>query len=234
VLDDGDPNFQDYTVKIPRGEAEMIDAVQKLIAEGERLYKLETNELPRIYFDRHLYQPLLVEKGDKVKSEPPGLRESERKFVEDLRTYCREERDKSLAEKEVFLLRNLSRGKGVGFFESSGFYPDFILWIKDSKQQRIVFIEPHGMIFADAYKHDEKARLHEKLPKLAMAMGERAGLKNIILDSFIVSQTPYDNLRRKYEKGKWDKAIFAEAHILFPERSGEYDYLDKIMRKWEI
>ncbi len=234
ALDDEDANFQDYAVRIPRSEAKLISAVQKLIDDGKRIYNEDLSDLPGIHFDRHLYQPLLIERGDKVKSEPPGLNESERKFVEDMRQYCREEKDKSLVHKEVFLLRNLSKGKGVGFFESRGFYPDFMLWIKEGKQQRIVFIEPHGMIYADAYEHDEKARLHERLPELARAMGERAGLKNVSLDSFIVSKTPYDDLRKKYENGKWDKARFAEAHILFHERGKEYDYLGMVMRRDKI
>ena len=228
-LDDEDPNFRDYTVKIARGEDELIDAVQKLIEEGERVYKEEIRELPSIHFDRHLYQPLLVERGDKVKSEPPGLNDSERQFVEDMRAYCRAEKDKSLTDKEVYLLRNLSRGKGIGFFDKRGFYLDFILWIKDASTQRIVFIEPHGMIHAEAYQHDDKARLHECLPKLAKAIGNRAGLKNVILDSYIVSATPYEDLRTKYDDGTWDKKRFAEAHILFLDRNEEYDYLAYVM-----
>jgi len=228
-LDDEDPNFRDYTVKIARGEDELIDAVQKLIEEGERVYKEEIRELPSIHFDRHLYQPLLVERGDKVKSEPLGLNDSERQFVEDMRAYCRAEKDKSLTDKEVYLLRNLSRGKGIGFFDKRGFYPDFILWIKDASTQRIVFIEPHGMIHAEAYQHDDKARLHECLPKLAKAIGNRAGLKNVILDSYIVSATPYEDLRTKYDDGTWDKKRFAEAHILFLDRNEEYDYLAYVM-----
>ena len=233
VLDDNDPNFQNYTVRVARSEVELIAAIQKLIEEGERIYKEEMRELPSIHFDRHLYQPLLVERGDKVKSEPPGLNDSERQFVEDMRAYCRAEKDKSLADKEVYLLRNLSRGKGIGFFDKRGFYPDFILWIKDASTQRITFIEPHGMIHAEAYQHDDKARLHEFLPRLAEAIGNRAGLKNVILDSYIVSATSYEDLRTKYDDGTWDKKRFAQAHILFPERSKDYDYLAKIVNGLE-
>ena len=29
--------------------------------------------------------------------------------------------------------------------ENEGFYPDFILWVKGELEQRIVFVEPHGM-----------------------------------------------------------------------------------------
>jgi len=230
TLETDDPNFQDYTVKISRGEGALIDAVAKLIKEGDRIYREEAHELPSIHFDRHLYQPLLIERGDKIKSTPPGLKESERQFVEHLRDYCREEKDKTLADKEVFLLRNLSRGKGIGFFEKRGFYPDFILWIKDGASQRIVFIEPHGMRFADAYMHDDKARLHEKLPELARAMCDRGGLDDVSLDSFIVSATSYDDLRKRYDGGEWDRERFAEVHILFPERNEEYDYIKRIIQ----
>jgi len=230
-IDEEDANFQDYTVKVARGEAELIAAIQKLIAEADSIYREDTRELPSIHFDRHIYQPLLVERGDKVKSEPPGLNDSERRFVEDMRTYCRTERDKSLADKEVYLLRNLSKGKGIGFFDKRGFCPDFILWVKDDSAQRIVFIEPHGMLHAEAYVHDDKARLHESLPELAKTMGTRTGLKNVALDSFVVSATPYDDLRLKYDDGSWDRKRFAEAHILFPERGEDYDYLAAIMKR---
>ena len=185
--------------------------------------------MPGIHFDRHLYQPLLVERGDKIRSEPPGLNDGERRFVEDLREYCRTEKGKSLTDKEVYLLRNLSRGKGIGFFDTRGFYPDFILWVKDGSMQRIVFIEPHGMLHAEAYEHDEKARLHERLPELAKAIAKRTKLKNVTLDSFIVSATPCEDLRVKYGDGSWDRRRFAGKHILFPERDDEYDYLAHMM-----
>jgi len=229
VLDHRDPNFQDYTVKISRDDDELIEVIRKLIDKGERIYKQEVHELPNIYFDRHLYQPLLVERGDRVKSYPPGLKVSERQFVEDIRAYCRAEKGKSVVDKEVYLLRNLSRGKGISFFNKRGFYPDFILWIKDASTQRIIFIEPHGMIYAEAYQYDDKARLHECLPQLAKAIGGRTGLKNVMLDSYIVSATSYEDLRTKYAEGTWDKKRFAQAHILFPEKGKEYDYIRIIM-----
>ena len=228
-LDGEDANFQDYTVKVARSEAQLILAIQKLIDEGDSIYKQDVQDLPTIHFDRHLYQPLLVERGEKVRSEPPGLTQSERRFVHDLRTYSRQEKDNSLTEIELFLLRNLSRGKGIGFFEKRGFYPDFILWIKKGESQRIVFIDPHGMRHAPAYQHDDKAKLHESLSALAKAMCARAKLKHVSLDSFIVSATPFDDLRITYGEGDWDRQKFAEAHILFAERNEQYDYLANIV-----
>lgn len=231
TLDRDDANFQSYTVKVARGESQLIAAIQKLIDEGDSIYKHDLRDLPTIHFDRHLYQPLLIERGDKVRSEPPGLKDSERQFVENLRAYCLAEKDKSLADAEVFLLRNLSRGKGIGFFEKRGFYPDFILWVKKADAQRIVFVEPHGMLHAEAYQHDDKARLHESLPHLAAAMCKRTGTKDIVLDSFIVSATPFEDLRIRYDDGSWDRKKFTEAHIVFPDRSAQYDYIEIIMRQ---
>src|SRR5262249_41092018 len=146
---------------------DLVSAIQKLIDDTEALYKQESAELPRIYFDRHLYQPLLVAYGDQLTMAPPGLNPSEAQFVRDLKEYWAKEMNKSLAGRQVFLLRNLSRGSGIGFFEERGFYPDFILWSINGEEQRIIFIEPHGMLHAGPYDNDEKARLHEKLPSLA-------------------------------------------------------------------
>ena len=223
-LDKTDANFRDYTVKIPAKESQIIKDVRRLIDNGDRIYREELEALPNVHFDRHLYQPLLIKRGDKLDSEPPGLNEGERKFVRDLRTYCTEKQDGALAGKELFLLRNLTRGKGVGFFQNRGFYPDFILWIKLEKAQRIVFVEPHGMLYADAPDHEDKVRLRHKMRELTETIGQRSGMTNVALDSYIVSETPYQTMATRYG-GEWDRERFAGEHILFPERNAEYDYL---------
>ncbi len=229
-LGKGDPNFQDYRLQISLEEKELIEAVESLLREGERIYKEETSELRNVYFDRHLYQPLLVDKGANVKCAPPGLNQHEQRFVQDLRAYCRLHKDDVIPGREIYLLRNLSRGKGIGFFENSGFYPDFILWIKDDQGQRIVFIEPHGMLNERPYEHNEKAQLHERLPEFAEKLGASSGLRDIKLDSFIVSATPYEALWDRYGDTSWDRDRFAQAHILFPDQGENYDYIAAIMQ----
>jgi hypothetical protein len=219
-----------YVVKLRHSEQQLVEEIQKLLKEADRLYQQENAGLPRIHFDRHLYQPLLVEMTDKAQMIPPGLKESEAQFVRDLKDYWNVERDISLTGKEVFLLRNLSRGQGVGFFEERLFYPDFILWVLDSASQRIVLIEPHGMIHVKAYVHDDKARLHERLPELAAEIGRRSRRKNVLLDAYIISATPYDDLYQRYDDGSWDRTKFADAHILFLERNKEYDYIARIFK----
>jgi len=218
-----------YVIRVPHSEQQLINSIEKLIEEQEKLYKQENSGLPRIYFDRHLYQPLLIKMADKIQIIPPGLRDSEVQFVQDLRDYWSIEKNKSLKGKEIFLLRNQSRGQGISFFEESAFYPDFILWVIDKKNQRIAFIEPHGMLHEKSYIHDEKARLHERLPELAQKIAQRSNRKDIILDAFLISATAYDELYQHYEDGTWDRAKFAEKHILFMERNREYDYMKILM-----
>ena len=162
TLDESDPNLSfnrqavkegktGYVVKVRRSERELIAAIEKLDAD---IKSLRTGggrrSAAHLHFDRHLYQPLLLDQSGIVGIAPPALKPSEAQFVNDLKEYWGQEKDKSLAGRQVYLLRNLSRGSGIGFFEERGFYPDFILWIMDGPKQRIVFIEPHGMLHAEA------------------------------------------------------------------------------------
>ena len=158
-LDRTDENFQliteddgrAYQIEVPRRESALRLDIQNLINDFSKLYDGK-GVLRGVHFDRHLYEPLLIEpQRSDVKVSPPALQESERLFVDHLKSYCKG------AEKigngtELFLLRNLTRGKGVGFFETNWFYPDFILWIKRADGQRIVFVEPHGMVHASKYE----------------------------------------------------------------------------------
>ena len=237
TLDEDDPNLRfnfnigeeagRYIVKVSRAYTNLIAEIERLIADCDALYHDDQGKLPRIHFDRHLYQPLLVESFDgKIKMSPAGLQESERQFVVHLKDYY----GKESGSAELFLLKNQSRGRGVGFFESVGFYPDFILWIRTGDKQRIVFVEPHGMIHAQSYVHDDKARLHERLPDLAREISKRSGTTNVELDCFIISETSFEDLRKRYDDGTWDREKFAAKHILFPERNDEYDYLAKILQ----
>ena len=241
-LDENDPNLSfnrdrvsenkaAYILKVRPSDRQFIDAIKKLIEEKNKLYQTEDGELPRIHFDRHLYLPILIERADKLQVIPPTLNPGEAQFVRDLKDFWNKEQSDSMANKEVYVLRNLSKGKGVGFFENRGFYPDFILWIldKQNKHQRIIFVEPHGMRHAPAYADDEKARLHELLPGLAQEIATRSGRNDVSLDSFIISSTPYEELRTYYGDGSWKIDKFAEKHILFFKRTKDYDYIHKML-----
>ena len=216
-----------YLINVQQSESELISEIQKFINDFDQLCEEETEELPRIYFDRHLYHPLLRAHRDEIRTSPLGLNDSESQFIQDLKNFWASEKDKLLAGVEVFLLRNLERGRGVGFFEERGFYPDFILWII-AEQQHIVFVEPHGMLHANAYRHDDKARLHERLPELGKEIGMRSNRQDVTLDSYIISVTPYGDLYQRYDDGSWDVSEFADAHILFLEQD---DYMKRIFEE---
>lgn len=234
-LNENDSNFQKYIITIPDSEKETALRVQEfalkvqdLVEECGRIYKEEFDALPNVHFDRHLYLPLLLARESDIGIYPPGLNEGEAMFVQHLREYCTDEKDGTLAGKEIFLLRNLSKGKGIGFFETYGFYPDFILWVKSGDAQRIVFVEPHGMHDEDAPDKSEKVRLHHRMRELTAELGRKPGMATVTLDLYIVSQTPFENLAKRYG-GKWDRRRFAAHHILFPERGPDYDYLAEII-----
>ena len=56
-------------------------------------------------------------------------------------------------------------------------------------------------------------------------MAKPPGVSRVILDSFIVSATPYEKLKARYGEGDWTRARFAEKHILFQEQAGDCDYI---------
>ena len=212
TLDENDANFTDWSVYIPRDEAQELEPqIQNLIESGE-IYGPNATNLPNAYNDRHLYQPLLAitNANDSWRTTPPALEESEQQFVKDLRNYIRQQREGHLAEKEVFLLRNQSRGKGIGFYENEGFYPDFILWIAEGAKQRIVFIEPHGMVHDAINEHNLKVTLFKRLHALSY---ERFRGEHVQMDSFIISKTDFQILRRR--EGMERPEFAEEWHILF-------------------
>lgn len=228
-LSEDDSIFQDYTVRVTSEEAELISEIQRFIEESGPINPWKERHLGTICFERHLYQPLLVALGEGIESTPPSLNEGERRFVEDIREYWYSEKDKSLAGRKIYLLRNLGRSNGIGFFDKSGFYPDFILWIVNSNSQRIIFVEPHGMMHDEPYESNDKAKLHEQLPELSRKISARTKTDDICLDSFIISVTPYSKLQQISVYHDWDLQMFSGRHILFFDSIEGYDYISELL-----
>ena len=220
-----------YTVRA--ANKEVADAVRHLLEDCNSLYKGEdlhgASALPRVYFSSHLYQPLLVERksteaGVKPQHDPkrhaqivspPKLNKGERNFVESLRIHLE---TSGVPDGEYFLLRNLSRGKGVGFFMDAGFYPDFILWIKRGDKQRIVFIEPHGLLLDKHPDYNQKVGLYKTLAKTSKDLAQTTPeWENVRMDSFIISETDAETLQEHWGKD-WTEDQCADNHILFPKK----------------
>jgi hypothetical protein len=231
-LRSNDDNFRDYVLKIPRSDKTLQTIVKDVVAEWKRSTARLSVDVPNVYFDRHLYQPLLIANGNKIRSAPPQLTESERRFVSDLVQLCKAD-NASLKGKELFLLRNLSRGKGVGFFEASGFYPDFMLWVRQGNKQRLVFVEPHGMQMEEHPSTNPKAHLHEYLARQLPEARRKSKNEKLYLDAYIISATPFDDLRKKHGT-EWDKARYASVHILFFGDNGDRSYLTPIINGADV
>ena len=232
-LDENDANFTDWSVYIPRNEANETEPRIERLMESGKIYESglttlsEVDKVYNVYNDRHLYQPLLtIDTTDTVwRTAPPFLEASEKRFVEDLHNYVHQQSETALALKKIFFLRNQSRGKGIGFYQNEGFYPDFILWITEGMDQRIVFIEPHGMVHEPIHEHNSKITLFKRLREIS---NQRFRGEGVHMDAFIISTTDFADLRRRYPN--MNRQDFVDWHILFPN-SDDLTYLSPIFEE---
>lgn len=232
VKEDDNLNYDYYTLKIeiPKYKEERekrikeIEKIKKLLNEVDKLYQKDLNEIPTIHFDKHLYSPLLVYDKHKefIKSEPVKLNDGETEFVKKLRDHIKQNQVK---DKEIFLLRNLSR-IGVGFFQNSGFYPDFIMWIKEDKKQSIVFIDPKGIRNLGNF-NDEKIQLHKNIKDIEQEINKKN--PNVKLECWILSVSKYEDVKKSFENGKKEKKEFEKNHILFMEDTQLVEKIFKIV-----
>ena len=221
------PEDNTIILKVPK---EMVAEVLKLKNEIEIFYKQDVQRIPTIHFDKHLYSPIAIfRKGtdfEEIKTIPVKLNKGETDFITHLRTWLLTH-TQQLEGKEVFILRNLSKGKGVGFFiETASFYPDFILWIKQENQQNIIFIDPKGILML-GNANDEKVRfctntINEIQDALRLKLQEEGNTTTLNLYAFILSVTPYLKVKPKFGNGNLTKVDFKNNHILFQELNQNY------------
>jgi hypothetical protein len=175
-----DPNFLGakdepdkgyYRILIDKSQEEIAAKLTELkesIAKGE-LKKFDFQGMKAIWFGRHLYEPLLYVDQKIVEISPVPLNKGERRFVEDLKTF-HENDGGYFTGKELYLLRNLSKGRGVGFFEAGNFHPDFIIWLLSETGQHIVFVDPKGIRNIGAT--DPKIQFYETIKEIEQRMGQ--------------------------------------------------------------
>ncbi len=192
--DDNIPKEDFYRLIVDGDEKEVIHWIQQVQEDLKKGKKdlLSMGDLNACNFKHHLFQPLFhVRRGGKITILPVALNESEYQFVTDLKGWC--DNNKTELEKdgvELYLLRNLSRGKGVGFFEAGNFHPDFILWMLKGGKQYVTFIEPHGLLHEGPAS--EKVLFHKRIKEVEKRLND----SNVILNSFILSWTRYPQLKR--------------------------------------
>ena len=118
-----------------------------------------------------------------IRLDPPGLVESEARFVWDLRAWWKAHCEApQWHDCAVYLLRNQAL-RGAGFFSEQGFYPDFMLWLKRGTRQALAFVEPKGieLILGDA-RFQTKLDLLRELRVLTL---------DVPIRGYLVSATPF-------------------------------------------
>ena len=139
-------------------------------------------------------------------------------FVEDLKTY-HESNAGFFRRKELYLLRNLSKGRGVGFFEAGNFHPDFILWLLTGGRQDVIFVDPKGI--RNLGPSDPKIQFYRTIKEIEQRLGDPA----VRLQSFIVSNTPSATMRKKWGM---EKSEMQKRHVLFQEEDKD-SYIETML-----
>lgn len=221
ALEGDDRNFlrvkdslhEGYRILVDESQVEIVAKLEELKSAIDKkdLKPWEFRGLKAIWFGNHLYQPLLSLDTHVVEISPAPLNKGERQFVEDLKAF-HDARKEFFRNRELYLLRNLSRGRGVGFFEAGNFHPDFILWLLAGGRQRITFVDPKGI--RNLGWNDPKIQFYETIKEIEQRLGDPA----VVLHSFIVSNTSSATMRRQWGMEKSD---MQKRHILFQEEDKE-------------
>ncbi len=177
-----------------------------------------------LLFGQHLYQPLIYVNSELVDVKPVPLNEGEREFVLDLQDFCTTKRS-FFKGRELYLLRNMTRGRGIGFFEAGNFYPDFILWLISDGKQHISFIDPKGLRNLKG-EDDPKIAFSKNIKTIEDDL--KAQDPAVTLDSFIIATTRLPEV--SWWSGGMTKGKFEERHVLFP-REDKATYIEKMLTK---
>ena len=148
------------------------------------------------------------------------LNKGERQFVEDLRAF-HDNDGGFFKDKELYLLRNLSKGRGVGFFEAGNFHPDLILWLLVGIKEYVIFVDPKGI--RNLGPTDPKIQFHATIKEIEQRLGDT----NVCLQAFIVSNTPSHTMRMLWGM---DKPAMTDRHILFQEEDTD-TYVRSMLEK---
>jgi len=231
ILDSTNPNFEEeYNFLVKKTEDRLISKINELKEivcknEFKENFKID-NDFEALYAGLHLYQPLIyIDKGkyeEVVKLQPVPLNKGERDLVEDLKLYF-ENNTEFFKNKQLYLLRNMSK-KGIGFFEANNFFPDFILWLVIGAKQFISFIDPKGLRQIQGLK-DPKIQLHKTIKT---SIQPKLNDPSIELNSFIISNTPYDQLT--HWKGQESISDFNSNHVLF-QKEQRQSYIQIIINE---
>lgn len=178
-----------------------------------------------VEFDRSLYEPLFIKQEieaedsqEQLKAPAQSLNEDERRLVEKLDALVNAGR---LRRQDVYLLRN-PRGRGIGF-EQGGF-PDFILWIKSGAEQKILFLDPHGMVFEPAdIEQSNKVKLNDRVKDIEARLSN----PDVEMYSYVISVTQESKLRETRDVNMEE---YEDNNVYFQTEG----YLKRILKDAEV
>ena len=226
VLEPDDDNFpreSEYQLIVDADQQALIDDIKTLTQQinAGKPGLLRAGTLKACLFGAHLYEPVLhAAQGGRIQIAPVSLNESEFQFLDDLREYIEREQDNLAGDGiELFLLRNESRGRGIGFFEAGNFYPDFLLWQIQDNKQCLSFIEPHGL------QHEGPGHRKIEFHRVIKRIQHRLADDGIVLNSFIVTPTRFGKLN-------WGKTLdeLEDSHVFFMEER-RHCYISAIINR---
>ncbi len=226
AVSETDDNFvEEYKATVDSSQEHLIAKLIELrdkLADKSFRGLIPFGKLKLSDFSQHLYQPLIYFSNDEIlKISPVALNRGEYDFVDDLKRFYSKS-TKFFDDKELFLLRNQSRGRGVGFFEAENFYPDFILWIIQGDKQYVCFVDPKGLIRVHGFD-DPKVRFHKEVKEIQNKLGD----PNVFLDSFIISNTLRADVNW-WSGGSASKRDFTKNHILF-QKDEKDSYISNLL-----
>ena len=210
----------EYKIKIKKEDKNIVEEyikkyTESLDLESEEKSILLQSHLCIIDFEKHLYRPLFEDNAN-IEISPIWLNEWEKKFIHDLKKYVVEN---TVEEKyDVYLMRNLPKSWIWVFLQEGWFYPDFILWIIDEEndKQYISFVDPKWL--RQEWVTSAKINFSRDIKLLENTFS----WENIILNSFIVSKSPFHWIHKQFWNDK-EANIFKDElnskNILFQEDS---------------
>ncbi|MDR2404783.1 MAG: hypothetical protein LBE27_00225, partial [Deltaproteobacteria bacterium] len=219
IADDSFPS--EYTVTTSDLESQtwlnqVVQEIDRCKITGRLDKEMVKFPLKIFWAKEHLYNPLVSKSGNELEITitPVALNKNEMQFVQDLSKFIDLNSNQF---PEVYLLRNMSI-KGVDFFDNSGFFPDFILWIIKGSKQSITYINPHGMM---------NEEIESTKVKLERSIKSKVVFPDYIINSVIITPTPYSDMPDfGISKKEWN-----EANVFFME---DTKYIAKILEKIKI